>query len=105
MTFDYEIKLLTITYTTSSTGDSIENIIEKPVLADLITYKTKDFYQALSNGLKPSKTFGINKYEYDNQVELIFEGQRYKIIDVSPINPKDESEFDAISLIVEGPVI
>jgi hypothetical protein len=24
---------------------------------------------------------------------------------VSPINPKDESEFDAISLIVEGPVI
>lgn len=105
MTYDYEIKLLSKTTTVDEIGDTVVVIIEKPIFADILNYRSKDFYQALASGLKPSITFGVNKYEYENEKELIHEGKKYKIIDVSPIKAKDESEFDSIALICEGVMI
>lgn len=103
MTFDYEIKLISITSTTvNSIGNTVETKKENAVLAALITYRTKDYYQALSSGLKPVITFAINKYEYADEKTLKYDDKLYRIIDIAPVNAKDTSEYDAISLICEA---
>lgn len=102
MTYDYEIKLLKKVYGENAMGDPIETIEERTVLADKLDYRNKDFYQAMANGLKPSITFAINKYEYGDEQELKFEDKHYKIIDVFPVKAKNESEFESIALMCEG---
>ena len=102
MSYDYEIQLLKKTYSENAMGDPVKTVVERTVSADKLDYRNKDFYQAMSSGLKPSITFAINKYEYEDEGHLKFNGNEYKIIDVFPIKAKDESEFESIALICEG---
>ena len=104
MTYDYEIKLIAVTYTTDEIGDSVELTTERDIYAGILDYRNRDYYQALSSGLRPSVTFAINKYEYNVEKKLKHDGKTYKIIDVFPINAKDESEFETIALICEAVV-
>lgn len=104
MTYDYEIKLISVTTTTDETGDPVEKEVEKPVLAAILDYRNKDYYQALSSGLKPSVTFAINKYEYENEKTLKHDGDLYRIIDVFPVKANNSSEFEIVSLLCEAVV-
>jgi hypothetical protein len=104
MTYDYEIDLISSPTSTDEIGDSIEVEVKRSVLAGILDYRNKDYYQALSSGLKPSITFAINKYEYDNEKVLEHEGKRHRIIDVFPVKAKDESEFESLALICEAVV-
>lgn len=102
MTFDDEIKLIKITYVKNSMGDMVPKEVERNVLASKLDYRSKDYYQAMAEGLKPSITFGINKFEYEEEKELSYEDAKYKIIDVTPIKAKYSNEFEAVALICEG---
>lgn len=102
MTFDETIKLISITTTVDSIGDTVETEVEREVLASVLTYRNKDYYQALTSGLKPSITFGINKHEYQDEKTLKHDGKTYRIIDVFPVVEKDTSEFEALSLLCEA---
>lgn len=106
MTFDIEIKLIKKTTSENSMGDPIETSEKRAVLASELGYRNKEFDQAMASGLKPSKTFAINKYDYDDEKELEHEGRIYRIIDVYPVKQpmyrEILSEFESIALICEG---
>lgn len=104
MTYDYEIFLIKVTNEVDEGGDTVQTETERSVLADKLDYRSKEFYQAFTSGLKPSITFAVNKYEYDNERTLKYEGNKYKIIDVYPVKAKDESEFDSLALLCEAVV-
>lgn len=102
MTYDWEIFLIKNTYKDNEIGDSVKTPVKRDVLASILDYRNKDFYQAAVNGHKPSITFGINKYEYEEEQELEYDGRLYRIIDVYPIKVKNASEFESIALICSG---
>ncbi len=104
MTYDYEVKLISVVNTVNEGGDTVQVETERPVLADKLDYRNKEYYQALSSGLKPSITFAVNKYEYSNERMLKYDGSKYKIIDVYPVKAKDESEFESLALLCEAVV-
>lgn len=104
MTYDEEIKLVKYVDGENELGDPIKVRQKRSVLASKLDYRNKDFFQAMANGLKPSITFAINKYEYEEEQELEYNDKLYKIIDVFPVKARHESEFEAISLICEGVV-
>jgi len=104
MTYDYEIDLISTTYQVDEIGDSVETETKRTVFAAVLTYRNKDYYEALSSGLKPSINFAINRHEYDGEETIEHEGKRYRILDVFPVNVRDESEFEAVSLLCEGVV-
>ena len=102
MTYDCEITLISYEIEKDDIGDTIEVEIKRPVLASKIDYRSKDYYQALQSGLKPSITFAINKHEYQNEKDIEFEGNKYRIIDVYPITEKHTNEFEGLALLCEG---
>lgn len=105
MTYDYEIKLISYELGENEMGDPIEVPVKKTILASILDYRNKDFYQAMASGLKPSITFAVNKYEYDGEKELEYEGKQYRIIDVFPVKQgyrEDIREFEALCLLCEG---
>lgn len=102
MTYDDEVNLIKLTTIVDAIGDIITIEIKRNVLVSVLNYRNKDYYEALAGGLKPSITFGINKYEYEDEKHLEYNGKKYKIIDITPIKAKDESEFESIGLICEG---
>ncbi|WMJ78478.1 MULTISPECIES: phage head closure protein [unclassified Sedimentibacter] len=104
MTYDCEVLLIKAVNAVDEGGDTIQTETERSVLASKLDYRSKEFYQAFTNGLKPSITFAVNKYEYDNERVLKFEDDRYKIIDVYPVKAKDESEFESLALLCEAVV-
>lgn len=104
MTFDVEIKLIKYTKEPDEFGDNIEVPVERSVLASEVEYRSKAYYQAMANGLKPSKTFAINKYEYQNESYIKYNDDIYRIIDIYPIKAKNNSEFESLTLICERTV-
>jgi hypothetical protein len=104
MTFDEEIKLVKYTKNTNEFGDSIEIPVKRAILASKIEYRSKAHYQAMANGLKPSKTFAINKYEYQDEVYIDYNETLYRIIDIYPIKARNNSEFETLALICERTV-
>lgn len=104
MTYDCEVTLISMKYEKNDIGDSVEVKTERKVLAGKIDYRNKDFYQALRTGLKPSITFGINKYEYQDEKLLEYDGSQYNIIDVYPVVEKYSNEFEGLALLCEAVV-
>ena len=105
MTYDDEISLIKYIPGENEMGDPIETPVKRHILASILDFRNKDFYQAMANGLKPSITFAVNKYEYENEQKLEHDGKLFRIIDVYPVKNnryQDESEIEAIALICEG---
>lgn len=100
--FNEQVELIKVTTTTDEIGDIVETEFTRQVLASKIDYRSKDYYQALTSGLKPSVTFGINKHEYDNERTLRNESRLYRILDVYPVSEKDRSEFEGLALLCEA---
>jgi SPP1 family predicted phage head-tail adaptor len=104
VTFDYEVFLIKASNDVNEGGDTIQTETERSVYADKLDYRSKEFFQAFTNGLKPSITFAVNKYEYSSERMLKYDGNKYKIIDVYPVKAKDESEFESLALLCEAVV-
>lgn len=102
MTYDVEIDLISETKTTNEMGDEEVTEVKTTILASILTYRNKDYYQAFTSGLKPSISFGVNKYEYDGEKLLEYDNNKYRIIDVYPINEKHINEFEGLTLLCEA---
>lgn len=102
LSHNYEIELIKVAYEVDDIGDMVEVETIRKVLAKELDYRTKDYYQALTSGLKPTITFSINKYDYDKEKALRYEEELYRIIDVTPVKAKQDNEFDNIALICEA---
>ena len=80
MTYDYEITLITQTYTEDEIGNQIPVNTETVILCDLKSVGRAEFYNAAVAGLKPELVFVIHGYEYAGQTKVKFEGATYRVI-------------------------
>lgn len=75
------IKLLKSVNTTDETGEVIETVTERSILAKWLSIGQQEFYQAQATGLKPEIKFEIADYlEYEDEKELIHDNKRYQIL-------------------------
>lgn len=82
MTYDHLITLIKVEYgdDTDENGVEISNRIPTPVLCNKKSVSSSVFYSAKQEGLRPSYVFTINKYEYDGQQEIEYEGKCYRVM-------------------------
>ncbi|MBS4191193.1 phage head-tail adapter protein [Bacillus sp. FJAT-49705] len=89
MTFDYELTLIDISHGENEMGDTIDFEVPTTILCDVLSVSRSEHYAAATHDLKPSIVFVVNKYEYEGQSEIEFEGKRYKVIrDYLPLQSK-----------------
>ena len=77
------IKLITTTVSTTmnSQGDYDVTRIDRQIFAGVKSIGTKEYYEAVTVGLKPEMKFVIQDYEdYQGEKELAYNGFRYEVI-------------------------
>jgi SPP1 family predicted phage head-tail adaptor len=74
------IDLISETTTSNDLGDYIDSPTSTQVFANKKSIKRNEFYQALSNGLRPEVAFEIRSIDYNNQDRLSYNSQTYNII-------------------------
>lgn len=106
MTFDYEIALINVTgYTKNSIGDRIPKEEKTDVLCDIKDVTRTEHYAAAAHGMKPEIVFMVNKYEYQGQKEVEYEGVRYTVMRAySPKKSKGINDFETTELVCAGKV-
>lgn len=80
MTFDNELILIAETFEEDELKNQIASQVENPVLCFEKDVSRSEFYSAARSGLKLSKIFIINKFEYGDEELCKFNGENYKII-------------------------
>lgn len=80
MSYDHELILLSETTTYDELRNPINTIDRKSILCDLKSVGRSEFYNADLAGFKPEIVFMINKFEYDNERKVEFEGVKYNVI-------------------------
>lgn len=107
MTFDNELKLIGQSgFTEDEIGNQIPvDPIETIVLCGLKSVTRAEHYAAAANGLQPEMLFIVNRYEYDGQKEVEFEGKRYTVIRSYTIDKvKEIGNFENIEIVCQGVV-
>lgn len=103
MTFDYELKLISYVQGKNDMGDVVNAETETTILCDVLSIQRTEFYQADASGLKPEIIFVVNKYEYEGQKDVVFEGKRYSVIRAyAPKKVKGIADFDNLELTCTG---
>lgn len=105
MTKDYELTLISTTYDENAMGDMIPLETRTDVLCGIQSVTRAEHYSAAANGLKPSIVFVLNKYEYEGQKDVEYEGARYNV-DRSYESKKSKGieNFEDIELICSGAI-
>lgn len=80
MTYDYELTLITQTYTTDEIGNQVPTEVESVILCSKKSVARSEFYNAAVKGLRPEIVFVAHPYEYDGQTKVKFEGVKYNVI-------------------------
>nr|WP_309099072.1 phage head closure protein [Fredinandcohnia onubensis] len=103
MTFDYELTLIRVSYIENDIGDHIPTENKSVILCDVQSVTRSEHYSAATHGLKPEIVFVVNKFDYQGQKEIEFEGVRYKVIrDYTSKQAKGIADFETIELICKG---
>lgn len=99
-TWDLEITLLTYGFETDKYGvrKPKSNPDRETIMAKEKPVTRNEFYIAGQSNIVVSHLFVIHSFEYDNQTELEYEGQPFKIIKTYPV------DFDEIELTCEKKV-
>lgn len=74
------IELVTVTYTTNSMGDPLEQKNSRTVYANKKSIRQSEFYQAMQTGLAPELMFEVRSSDYQGEPWLKYEGKTYRII-------------------------
>lgn len=85
-TWDYEVTLIKKKFKSGTASVRTSDGDDKDtVMAKQTPVHSAEFYRAGQNGIEISKAFVIHAFEYGGQVELEFEGIRYRIVKTYPI--------------------
>ena len=105
MTKDDELTLISTTYIENDMGDMIPVETGLVVLCDVQSVTRAEHYSAAANGLKPSIVFVLNKFEYEGQKDVEYEGIKYNV-DRSyvPKTSKGIGDFEDIELVCSAPI-
>ena len=105
MTYDLELTLISTTYTENEMGDMIPVETTLVVLCDVQSVTRAEHYSAAANGLKPSIVFVLNKFEYEGQKDVEYEGIRYNVDrSYAPKKSKGIDDFEDIELVCSAPI-
>ncbi len=105
MTFDSELILISIEPGENDLGDPITIRTERPILCDVLSVGRSEHYQAAAHGLKPEIVFVVNRYEYQGEKEVVFEGENYTVLRTyRPKTAKGLGDFETMELVCEGVV-
>jgi len=80
MRFKDVIYLISVTITEDEIGNQIETPVERMVYANEYSVSANEYYNAAVVGLRPSKTFEIYSFEYQNEGKLKHNNVLYRII-------------------------
>jgi len=78
--YDYELILISETYTRDENGNFNPKEALTSVLCDLKNVTRSEFYSAAQAGLKPELVVEINGFEYAGQKLVEFMGERYSVV-------------------------
>ena len=105
MTYDLELTLISTTYTENEMGDMIPVETRLVVLCDVQSVTRAEHYSAAANGPKPSIVFVLNKFEYEGQKDVEYEGIRYNVDrSYAPKKSKGIDDFEDIELVCSAPI-
>ena len=80
MMMDNEITLIQITYKENDMGDKVKVEKKTDVLCEVESVTRSEFYNAAKLDLQPEVVFVVNRYDYEGQMELDYEGVRHDVI-------------------------
>lgn len=79
-TWDYQIQLIGVITTENDNGFPIETEGPKdPILANKLSIRSNEWWQAKNSGKELSKTFEVHPFEYEGEEKLLYEKEEYKI--------------------------
>jgi SPP1 family predicted phage head-tail adaptor len=73
-------QLITYTETKDDIGDTIQTPSERQVFVNKKSVRQNEYYQSLSQGLKPELMLEIRTIDYENESELKFDNKKYRIM-------------------------
>lgn len=79
-TFDHQIQLIGLVEGVDDEGFS--TVIEKPkppILANKLSVRSSEYWQAKQSGVKLLYVFEIHKFEYEGEEKMLYEGKEYRI--------------------------
>lgn len=79
-TFNYSLKLVSMTYSQDEYGQEIPTRQEMEVLCDIRSIGRSEFYQSRNSKLQPSIIFIVKKFEYNGEREVIYDDEKYNVI-------------------------
>lgn len=72
--------LLDKTYETDDVGNQVPTISKKKCYALKKSVASREFYNAVSVGIKPSYEFQVRKSNYNDESFIEYDGEEYKVI-------------------------
>jgi SPP1 family predicted phage head-tail adaptor len=74
------VTLIASTYLPNPGGDPVPTEVEREVMAERLSVRQSEFYQAAAAGFKPTAMFRVMSAEYHNERTLVHAGRRYTVI-------------------------
>ena len=78
--YNHELTLISYTITKDEIGNPIKTPIRETVLCKVRSIGSTEYYNAQVSNLKPELKFIVHAFEYQNQREVEFEGNKYQVI-------------------------
>lgn len=100
-----EIVLIKTTQTENDMGDVIDVQEKSVVLCEVESVTRNEFYNAAKVDMQPEIVFVINRYDYEGQSELEYEGNLYDVIrSYKPNNRNNPTpmDIDRLELVCKG---
>jgi len=90
------IYLVSVTREQNEIGDTVDVETKRRVYASRKSVRQSEFYQAMSNGLRPELMFLISVFDYNNEKTIIYNDERYSVIRAYV------TESDHMEIVCEG---
>lgn len=100
-----EITLIRTTQTENDMGDVINIEERNVVLCEVESVTRNEFYNAAKVDMQPEIVFVINRYDYEGQSELEYEGELYDVIRSYKPNERHNPapmDIDRLELVCKG---
>lgn len=79
-TFDHQISLIGLVEGVDDYGFPVkEEKPKNPILANKLSVRSSEYWQARSTGIQLTYAFEIHSFEYDGEEKAVYDGQEYTI--------------------------
>lgn len=94
MEYTDELYLIKVYLTQDDIGNEVQEEVSLPVPCRPNVVGTREFYNAMAVGIRPTAELQIRALNYSGQEEVIYKGQRFAVIRTIP-----KGKFDLVLVI------